>query len=337
MNILITGGAGYIGSVLSSKLLSSNSQTEHSIYMKSLEQEWGEKAHTIKFDKLVIYDNLMYKQVSLVDNLYRGNFIFVQGDVRDENKLLPYIKEADVIIPLAAIVGFPACDKDPKLAKEINTDQIKFILGNTTSNQKIIFPNTNSGYGLGHGDTLCTEDMPLEPISVYGKTKCDAEKMLLDSGRAIILRLATVFGISQRMRLDLLVNDFTYKAVNDGYIVLFEKDFKRNFIHIRDVALTFIYMINKYEEYVGNAFNTGLSNANLSKWELAHEIKKFVPKFSIQLDDFFQDPDKRNYTVSNSKLENTGWKPYYSLQDGIKELIKAYTIIRNSNQKYTNL
>jgi nucleoside-diphosphate-sugar epimerase len=337
MNILITGGAGYLGSVLVGKLLAANTQIRHTMGTAHVSSAFNSLANEFAFDKLVVYDSLLYRQVCLTDYAYMKNFEFVHGDVRDHRKLLPYIKQADVIIPLAAIVGFPACDKDPKLAQEVNADQIKFILENTTASQHIVFPNTNSGYGLGHGDVMCTEDMPLEPISVYGKTKCEAEQRLLDSGRAITLRLATVFGVSPRMRLDLLVNDFVYKAVNDGYIVLFEKDFKRNFIHIRDVALTFVYMLNQYEKYVGQAFNVGLSNANLSKWELAQEIKRFVPKFSIQVDEFFTDPDKRNYIVCNDKIENTGWRPHYSLQDGIQELINAYSIIQHNNRSFTNL
>ena len=305
MKILITGGAGYIGSILVSKLIAANAQARYSLGVNKETTEYNEGSHELMFDKLMVYDNLMYKQVCLTEHLYADHFEFIHGDVRDHQKLLPYIKEADIIIPLAAIVGFPACNKDPKLAYEVNFEQIKFILDNTTSSQCILFPNTNSGYGVGHGDILCTEDMPLEPISVYGSTKCNAEQLLLDSGRAITLRLATVFGVSTRMRLDLLINDFVYKAMHDGYIVLFEKDFKRNFIHIRDVALTFIYMINRYDNYVGNSFNVGLTNANLSKLELANEIKKFIPNFSIQLDDFFQDPDKRNYIVITFLIKQT--------------------------------
>lgn len=337
MNILITGGAGYLGSVLVSKLFAANTQARETMGTVHIGNEFNKLANEFGFDKLVVYDNLMYRQVCLTDFAYMKNFEFVHGDVRDRNKLLPYIKQADIIIPLAAIVGFPACDKDPRLAKEVNQDQIEFILQNTSAEQHIIFPNTNSGYGLGAGQNFCTEETPLAPISVYGKTKCAAEEMLLDSGRAITLRLATVFGVSPRMRLDLLVNDFTYKAVNDGYIVLFEKDFKRNFIHIRDIALTFIYMMNTYEKYVGQTFNVGLSDANISKWELAQEIKKIVPNFSIQVDEFFTDPDKRNYVVSNAKLESTGWHAHYTLQDGIQELINAYSIIKHNNRSFTNL
>jgi nucleoside-diphosphate-sugar epimerase len=336
MKVLITGGAGYLGSVLVGKLFAANTQAQHTLGTSHVTNEFNALANELKISKLTVYDNLMYRQVCLTDYAYVREFEFVKGDVRDKNKLLPYIKDADVIIPLAAIVGFPACENNPVLAKEINQDQIEFILNNTTANQQIIFPNTNSGYGVGTGG-YCTEETPLAPISVYGVTKCEAEKRLLDSGRAITLRLATVFGVSPRMRLDLLVNDFTYRAVTDGYIVIFEKDFKRNFIHIRDVALTFIYMINKYQECVGQAFNVGLSNANISKYELAQEIKKFVPRFSIQVDEFFQDPDKRNYVVSNAKLETTGWSAHYSLQDGIKELVAAYSIIQHNNRAYTNL
>jgi nucleoside-diphosphate-sugar epimerase len=336
MKILITGGAGYIGSILVSKMLFADRET-HLLSGVTHDLALDNRSHRLDVSKIVVYDNLMYKQICLTDFSYMPHFEFVYGDVRNHDKLKEYVKEADVIIPLAAIVGFPACDKDPRLAKEVNQDQIEFILKNTSPQQQIVYPNTNSGYGLGQGDAFCTEETPLKPISVYGTTKCAAEQMLLDSGRAITLRLATVFGVSPRMRLDLLVNDFTYKAVNDGYIVLFEKDFKRNFIHIRDVALTFIFMINEYSKYVGQTFNVGLSDTNISKLELANKIKEHIPDFVIKVDDYKSDPDKRNYIVSNEKLEKTGWKPYYSLESGIKELIRAYKIILHNNKKFTNL
>jgi len=342
VKILITGGAGYIGNVLINKLFQAkHNQVNLSFYdnirFPYLDDTYDKLSHYIHFDELQVYDNLMYKQVCLTDHAYRKDFNFTNEDVRDSQELKKHLSKADVIIPLAAIVGFPACEKDPHRAYQTNYEQVKFILDNTSKDQKIIFPNTNSGYGLGQGTLECTEETPIKPISVYGNTKCDAEKLLLDSGRAITLRLATVFGVSPRMRLDLLVNDFVYKAVNDGYIVLFEKDFKRNYIHIQDVALTFVYMINDYEKHVGQTFNVGLSDANLTKLELCEKIKEQVPNFVIKYDDFKEDPDKRNYIVSNAKLEATGWKPHYSIESGITELIKAYTIISNYNKKFTNL
>ena len=340
MNILITGGAGFIGSILVSKLFQAKSRY-YSVdrFAELTDEDFNPEynpSHLLTFDKITVYDNLMYKQVCLTDFCYRKEFEFVQGDVRDWKKLKTYVEEADVIIPLAAIVGFPACEKDKDLAWAINHDHVARIATFIKDTKKmIIYPNTNSGYGVGDKD-FCTEESPLNPISVYGKSKVDAEKAVL-SVNGIALRLATVFGVSPRMRLDLLVNDFTYKAINDGYIVLFEKDFRRNYIHIQDVALTFIKMINEYNIHKGNAFNVGLSSANLSKWDLCQKIKEYIPKFSIQSDEINKDPDKRDYIVSNEKLEKTGWQPYYSLDDGIQELIKAYTIIQNNNRKYTNL
>lgn len=335
LKILITGGAGYLGSVLTQKLLLNHTQSKYK--SKSDTSNYDQSSHDLEIDKIIVYDNLMYRQVCLTDFCYRKDFEFVYGDVRDENKLRQYLKDVDVIIPLAAIVGFPACEKDKRLATEINFEQINFILKNTSRQQKIIYPNTNSGYGIGKDNLFCDETTELNPISHYGVTKCMAEKMLLDNRRAITLRLATVFGVSPRMRLDLLVNDFVYKAVNDGYLMLFEKHFKRNFIHIHDVALTFISMINRYEEFIGQTFNVGLSSANINKEELALKIKEQIPSLVIKDDNFKEDPDKRNYIVSNKKLEDTGWKAYYSLDDGISELIKAYQIISNNNRNFTNL
>ncbi len=235
-------------------------------------------------------------------------------------------KEADVIIPLAAIVGFPACAADPKLAKEINFDQIVNIV-RFAQHKKILYPNTNSGYGIAEGQTECTEESPLTPISVYGQTKCEAENFLQTSTDAIIFRLATVFGVSPRMRTDLLVNDFTYKAITDKYIVVFEKTFKRNFIHIEDVANAFLFMLENYDTHKNEVFNVGLSDANLSKQELLEKIQTHVPNFAVVYDDYYEDPDKRNYIVSNEKIESTGWKPMYDLDMGIKQLIQAYQMI----------
>ena len=304
--VLITGGAGYLGSILSRKLL--------------------DLGYSV-----TVYDNLMYKQLSLVDICHYPNFEFIMGDVRDEESLLPYLKETDVIFPLAAIVGFPACDKDKKLAIEVNYNHIKFIVENISKNQKIIFPNSNSGYGVGEDGIYCTEESPLNPVSHYGKTKVDAESVIMNSGNGITLRLATVFGVSPRMRLDLLVNEFVYKAITDTYITVFEKDFKRNYIHIQDVISAFIFMLENYDKHNGEIFNVGLSDSNLNKEELVYKIKKFIPHFDINFSDFYSDPDKRNYIVSNEKIESTGWVPKFSLDDGIRELIKAYEIIINND------
>lgn len=311
--VTITGGAGYLGSILTHYLL--------------------ERGYRVR-----VYDNLMYKQLSLLEHCHNKDFEFILGDVRDMTKLEKAVGDADVVIPLAAIVGASACDKDPKLTYDVNYMQMVVIKSSTVRDQKIIYPCTNSGYGIGQDGVYCDENTPLNPISLYGKTKVDAEKLLLDTGRAVTLRLATVFGISPRMRLDLLVNDFTYKAVSDGYLVLFEEHFKRNYIHIRDVAKTFLFAIDNYESMVGKPHNVGLSSANISKRELADKIKTYIPRLSIQSDTIGEDPDKRNYIVSNARIESLGWSPDFTLDDGITELIKAYRIIlNNSNSKFTNL
>jgi nucleoside-diphosphate-sugar epimerase len=313
MNVLITGGAGYLGSVLIERLFNNGGIT-----------------------KLTVYDNLMYNQTSLIHYSWRKNFEFVYGDVRDQEKLSKYVDEADVIIPLAAIVGFPACDRDKDLATAVNYTQVKFICDRIkNTNKKIIYPNTNSGYGIGENGE-CTEESPLNPISHYGVTKVNAEREVLNYG-GISIRLATVFGSSPRMRMDLLVNEFVYKALTDKYITIFEKNFIRNYIHIRDVANTFVYMIENYEKLKGDVFNVGLSNANLSKQQLVEKIKEYVPDFAITYSDYYEDPDKRDYIVSNAKLESLGWTPQYSLDDGIVELIKTYKIlIQDLSSKYRN-
>jgi nucleoside-diphosphate-sugar epimerase len=303
MKILVTGGAGYLGSVLVGKLL-------------SLSYE------------VVVLDKLTFNQTSLLQYTSNSKFKFIYGDVRNEQLLEKLCNEVDVIIPLAAIVGFPACDAEPQLAKEINFQQIVNIVKFTNGKgKKILYPNTNSGYGIAKGETECNENSPLNPISIYGSTKCEAESFLRTSTDAIIFRLATVFGVSPRMRTDLLVNDFTYKAITDKYVVVFEKEFKRNFIHIQDVAYTFCFMIQHYEKYKGEVYNVGLSNANLSKQELLEKIQSHVKDFAVTYDDYYQDPDKRNYIVSNSKIEETGWSPQWGLDRGIKELIMAYQMI----------
>jgi nucleoside-diphosphate-sugar epimerase len=303
MKILITGGAGYLGSVITKRML--------------------DEGHEV-----IVLDKLIFNQTSLLGYTYTSKFRFIYGDVRNESLLEKLCNEVDVIIPLAAIVGFPACSADPKLAKEINFQQIVNIVKFTNGKgKKILYPNTNSGYGLGLGQTECTEESPLTPISVYGQTKCDAENFLRTSTDAIIFRLATVFGVSTRMRTDLLVNDFVYKAITDKYIVVFEKTFKRNFIHIRDVASVFCFMLERYEKYKGEIFNIGLSDANLSKQELLEKIQTHVKDFAVSYNDYYEDPDKRDYVVSNEKVESTGWRPNMDLDKGIKELIMAYQMI----------
>jgi nucleoside-diphosphate-sugar epimerase len=303
MKVLITGGAGYLGSVITETLL------DNGYYVTCL-------------------DKLIFNQVSLLPYTSNTNFKFVYGDVRNEELLERLCNEADVIIPLAAIVGFPACDAEPQLANEVNFKQIFNIVKFTKGkNKQILYPNTNSGYGIGVGQTECTEESPLNPISIYGNTKCAAENFLRSNTDAIVFRLATVFGVSPRMRTDLLVNDFTYKAITDKYIVVFEKTFKRNFIHIKDVASAFLFMINNYDKYKYEVFNVGLSNANLSKQELLEKIQSHVKDFAVSYNDYYEDPDKRDYIVSNAKIEATGWMPEWNLDMGITELIMAYQMI----------
>ena len=298
--ILITGGAGYLGSALTRRLLKNNQVT--------------------------IIDNLMYNQTSLIDLSNNKNFNFIYGDVRDYKLLVEQVNKHDVIIPLAALVGFPACENDKQLATAINYHHIKDIVDNLDKDQKLLFPNTNSGYGSRTGGEV-TEKNKLTPISHYGQTKCDAENYIKSFSNGIIFRLATVFGVSSRMRLDLLVNEFVYKLLTDKYITIFEKQFVRNFIHIQDVASVFEWMITHYDTHKNQIFNVGLSDTNINKQQLVERIQNHIPNISVTYSDYFEDPDKRDYIVSNDKIESTGWKPSYSLDDGIQELIKAYKMI----------
>jgi len=301
--VFITGGAGYIGSVLVPYLLN------------------------LDFSVTVL-DNLHYKQHSLLHCFSNPHFHFIQGDACNEILIKEQLKNADIIIPLAAIVGAPACDRNPILATQLNYDAILKILHYSSASQILIYPNTNSGYGIGEKQSFCTEKTPLKPISLYGKLKVQSEEMLLSSARAVAFRLATVFGISPRMRLDLLVNDFTFRACQDRCIVLFEEHFKRNFIHVRDVASAFHFGITHFSKMKGEAYNVGLSSANLSKRELCEKIKAFIPELYIHSATIGEDPDKRDYIVSNEKLESLGWQPKVSLEEGIQEIIAAYPILR---------
>ena len=309
--VLITGGAGYLGSVLTDLLL----------------------AHDYE---VTVLDNLMYKQTSLLHLCNDDNFTFIKGDATDKVIVQLLTKENDIIIPLAAIVGAPACDANKELATAINFTQIKNIVDVLRDNQKLLMPNTNSQYGSS--DKIITEDSPFNPLSHYAVTKCDAENYIMQNRNGICLRLATVFGASPRMRTDLLVNDFTYRAYTDGVLVLFQSHFKRNYIHVKDIALTFLFCIENYNKLRGEVFNVGLSDANLNKLELAETIKKHIPSLVIIENDFDSDFDNRNYIVSNEKLESYGWKPKYSIDDGVQELLKAYQmVVTDNNKKYTNL
>lgn len=305
MKILITGAAGYIGSILIPELL---------------KEGYG----------IIAVDNFMYNQNSLLSCCHDEKLTIVRGDARDENLISKYIRDVDYIFPLACLTGASLCDKDPIGARTTNLEAIKILLKTRSKNQKIIFPTSNSGYGIGQEGIYCDEKTPLKPISLYGRLKTEAEKIILESRNSITLRLATVFGISPRMRLDLLVNDFTYRAVNDRYIVLFEAHFKRNYIHIRDVARAFIHCLNNFERMKDEPYNVGLNEVNLSKRELCEEIKKQIPDFIFIESKIGKDPDKRNYIVSNEKIKKTGFEPGYSLQEGIAELIKGYQIIKRN-------
>lgn len=307
-NVLVTGGAGYLGSVLCERLLAENY-------------------------KVTVFDNLMYKQRSLFHLCANPNFDFVFGDVRDETKMNELMSKADVIIPLAAIVGATACDRDPINAISIHVDVTRSMKAQLSTDQLVIYPTTNSGYGTQTGDVFCTEETPLEPISLYGRTKVEAEQEWLEFGNAISLRLATVFGLSPRMRLDLLVNDFVYKAVTDKYLVIFEKHFKRNYIHIRDIADCFVHCIENADAMKGKPYNAGLDDANLSKEELALKIKEYVPELFIHFAEIGSDPDKRNYIVSNQRLREAGFEAKRSLDFGIQELMKGYRMLARGEMK----
>ena len=303
--ILVTGGAGYLGSVLVPALL-------------------AEK------HRVTVLDNFLYEQASLNAVCSDPNFEVCRGDARDEATLGRLLKSADAIIPLAALVGAPLCDSDSVGAVTTNRDAILTLTRLASREQRILLPVSNSGYGIGQPGKFCTEESPLRPVSLYGRTKVEAERAVLDRGNAISFRLATVFGMSPRMRIDLLVNDFVYRAVHDRAVVLFEAHFKRNYIHVRDVARAFVHGIDGFDDMKNQPYNVGLSDANLSKAELCRKIQEHLPKFCFLEAPVGEDPDKRDYIVSNEKIERTGFRPAYSLDDGIRELIKGYRMLRNS-------
>ena len=311
VKVLITGGAGYLGSTLTNLLLNEGYSVD-------------------------VLDNLILRQTSLLHVASNEDFNFILKDATDFENLASIVPNYDVIIPLAAIVGAPACDANKELATKLNFGHVKVIVDSMNEDQKLLMPNTNSQYGSS--EDIITEDSPFNPLSHYAKTKCDAEDYIMKSGNGICFRLATVFGSSPRMRTDLLVNDFVYKAVVDGYLVLFQSHFKRNYIHVKDIANTFLFGIEHYSIMNNDVFNVGLSSANLSKMELAEKIKEIIPSLVIVENDFSTDFDNRNYIVSNHKLESFGWIPQHSIDSGIKELIKAYKmIIKHNNRNFTNL
>ena len=309
-SILVTGGAGYLGSILVPKLL--------------------EAGH-----RVTVFDSFMFNQVSLAHLCADPDFDIVRGDVRDVDALTPLAAKADIVIPLAALVGAPLCARDPDTATAVNRDAIVALLKRLSRDQRVIYPTTNSGYGIGEPGKACTEETPLRPISLYGRTKSEAEQAVLDFGSSVAFRLATVFGMSPRMRLDLLVNDFVYRAVTDRAVVLFEAHFIRNYIHIRDVARAFVHAIENFDRMKGEVFNVGLSDtneakANLYKAELCERIKLQVPDFYYVEAAIGEDPDKRDYIVSNAKIEGTGYRPQHTIDTGIGELIKGYRMMRRS-------
>lgn len=303
--ILITGGAGYIGSILTEYILK---DTEYEI---------------------TIVDNFSYGETSLNHLCHYKKLTILNVDVRDNDFMIPLYKSHQIVIPLAALVGAPLCLKDKIGAKTINTNAVETLLIHSDKSTKIIMPTTNSAYGSGDSQNYCDENSPLNPISIYAKEKVDLEKKLLDRGNCISLRLATVFGLSPRMRLDLLVNDFCYRAFRDKYLVLFESHFKRNYIHIRDVSRVFIHCLNNFDLMKDNIFNVGLEDTNISKKELCIAIKKHIPSFDFFENNFTKDPDQRNYIVSNQKIIATGFKTKFSLDFGIQELLKGYVGLKN--------
>jgi nucleoside-diphosphate-sugar epimerase len=305
MRILITGGAGYIGAVLTPALLNLGHE-------------------------VTVLDSFMFGQSSLTDCCHCNAFRVVRGDCRDEQLMAQLVAKADAIIPLAALVGAPLCDRDRLAANSTNYEAIEMLCRMASKEQRILIPVTNSGYGVGEQGKYCTEDTPLRPISLYGITKVKAEESVLSRENSISFRLATVFGVSPRMRIDLLVNDFVYRAVNDRAVVIFEGHFKRNYIHVRDVARVFAHGLEHFEAMKGKPYNVGLDDANLSKLELCAVIQQHLPRFVYLEAPIGEDPDKRDYIVSNARIAAAGFKPEWDLHRGIQELIKGFTILRNS-------
>ena len=306
MRVLITGGAGYIGSILAPTLLA-------------------------RGDDVTVLDVFPGSAAPLADCCRYPGFSAVRGDARDPRLLDELIPRHDAIIPLAALVGAPLCARDAVGATTLNRDAVRAVVDRLSPDQRLVYPTTNSGYGVGAADAYCTEDSPLRPVSLYGTTKVEAEAAVLDSGRGATLRLATVFGMAPKMRIDLLVNDFTLRAVRDRFIVVFEGHFRRNYIHVRDVAKAFLHVLDDYDALKGRPYNVGLSTANLTKLELCERIKAHVPALVVLESAIGEDPDKRDYIVSNARIEGTGWSPDWTLDDGVRELLTGYRMLNPMN------
>lgn len=311
MKVLVTGGAGYVGSVLVPALL---------------REGW----------QVTVLDNFMYRQSSLLDCCHDPGLAVVRGDVRDERVLSERIRGMDALLPLACLTGAPLCDREPIQAREVNLKAVRSCIRLRSRSQRILFPTTNSGYGIGELGAHCTEESPLRPVSLYGRLKVEAEQAVLEAGNGLTFRLATAFGVSPRMRLDLLVNDFVHRAVTDGFLVLFQGHFRRNFIHVRDIAGAFVHGLKNFDSMQGRPYNVGLSEANLSKRQLCEEIRKQVPRFYFTEAEVGEDPDQRDYVVSNERIEQTGFRTTVSLAEGIAELIKGYQVIR-ARDGYANV
>lgn len=307
--VLVTGAAGYLGSTLVPRLLADG--------------------HTV-----TVLDDFRYTATSLLGCVAEERFRVERGDARDERTLRRLLREADVIIPLAAVVGAPACERAPFETLSINRDAVVLLNKLRSRAQRVLFPTTNSGYGHTAGTEACTEASPLRPVSLYGRSKVEAEAELLDSENAVTFRLATVFGVSPRQRLDLLVNDFTWRAWREKSLLLFEGHFVRNFVAVRDVAGLFAWAIQRDRDLADGPYNFGLSDANLTKIELCEIIQGVLPDFEWTESDVGTDPDRRNYLVSNARIEAAGFRAETSVASGVHELVRAFPML--SPSRYGN-
>jgi nucleoside-diphosphate-sugar epimerase len=307
--ILITGAAGYIGSMLSTKLV----------------QEGYE---------VTAVDIFKYQKNSLNHLFFYKNFKLIKADVNDNAILKRIIKKQDFIIPLAALVGAPLCEKNKSIAIKTNVNSIRNLVKSLKKNQKIIYPTTNSGYGIGEKNSFCTEDTPINPISIYGKTKTEAEKVISTHSNYISFRLATVFGFSYRMRIDLMVNNFVYLAHKEKKLTLYEPNFRRNFVHINDIVNVFYFAIKNFSKLKNNTFNVGLDSANITKLDLVKKIKKKIPSLKIRIFNNKKDPDQRDYYVSNKKLKKRGFSCSVTLENGIEELLMVFNQADKFSKNY---